>query len=87
MWINLTRMVILLSLSFIAGGIVVFMAHVLHSPQPKPIIKGGYFLIKKNEEAIDGQIRVTKDLWDICTFDQVTFKIKNVPGEPGDWEE
>ena len=87
MYINLTRMVILLSLSFIAGGIVTFLANLLHTPQPKPIIKGGYLLVRKNEEAIDGQIRFTKDLWDICTFDQVTFKVKNVPGEPGDWEE
>lgn len=87
MWISLTRMVILLSLSFVAGGIVVFLVHALHSPQPKTIIKGGYFFIKKNEEAIDGQIRFTKDLWTICTFDQVTFKVKNVPGEPGEWKE
>ena len=46
----------------------------------------GTMLIHKSEEAIDGQIQFTKDLWAISELKEVTFKVKILPGEPGEWE-
>ena len=46
----------------------------------------GTILIHKNEEAIDGQVLFTKDLWAISELKEVTFKVKILPGEPGEWE-
>lgn len=46
----------------------------------------GTILIHKSEEAIDGQVLFTKDLWNISELKEVTFKVKILPGEPGEWE-
>lgn len=78
--------VIICILLFIAGVIFDEIVNI-KKDTPKKSINGGYLLIRKNEEAIDGQIRFTKDLWTLCTYKEVTFKVKNIPGEPGDWED
>ena len=49
-------------------------------------VYAGTMLIHKNEEAIDGQVLFTKDLWAISELKEVTFKVKILPGEPGEWE-
>lgn len=46
----------------------------------------GTITIRKDDEAIDGQVLFTKDLWAISELKEVTFKIKILPGEPGEWE-
>lgn len=49
-------------------------------------IYAGTINIHKNDEAIDGQVLLTKNLWAISELKEVTFKIKILPGEPGEWE-
>lgn len=55
--------------------------------ESKKSIKAGFLLIKKDNEAIDGQVRITKNLWEISENQEAILKIKILPGEPGDWEE
>lgn len=49
-------------------------------------IYAGTIFIHKDDEAIDGQVWFTKDLWAVSELKEVTFKIKILPGEPGEWE-
>ena len=77
---------ILLCIIIFACG---FVFHILCSKlSEKDIpVKSGAIIIHKDDEAIDGQVKFTRDLWDISTHKEISLKIKVVPGEPGDWEE
>ena len=72
-------------LVFIVGIVVANIWHTADKDE-RPV-KSGTVLIRKNDEAIDGQVQFTRDLWNISTHKEITLKIKVVPGEPGDWEE
>lgn len=81
----MTKVIVIYVLVFICG--IVF--HILCSKLSEKDLpaKSGTIVIRKNEEAIDGQVQFTRDLWDISTHKEISLKIKIVPGEPGDWEE
>lgn len=70
-----------------AAGIIFGMLAKRLTDESKATIKAGFILIKKDDEVIDGQVRLTKDLWDISENQEVILKVKILPGEPGDWEE
>lgn len=80
------KYVVIYILVFAAGIIFGMLAKKL-TDESKTSIKAGFILIKKDNEAIDGQVRLTKDLWDISENQEAILKIKILPGEPGDWEE
>ena len=81
----MTKFIIAYFLIFIAGIIFSALCHKFKEPN-KPI-KAGVISIRKNEEAIDGQILLAKSLWDISSCEEVVFKVKILSGEPGDWED
>lgn len=72
-------------LTFIAG--IIFSIVFQKFKEPNKSIKAGVIAIRKNEEAIDGQILLAKSLWDISSCEEVIFKVKIISGEPGDWED
>lgn len=80
-------------IKFIIAYFLIFIAGIIFSTlcrklkEPKKPFKAGVIAIRKNEEAIDGQILLAKSLWDISSCEEVVFKIKNLSGEPGDWED
>lgn len=77
---------ILLCVIIFACGFVFHMLCSKLSEKDIPV-KSGAIIIHKDDEAIDGQVKFTRDLWDISTHKEISLKIKIVPGEPGDWEE
>ena len=78
------KLIIAYVLIFFAGIIFAILCRKMKNDEPA---KSGTIIIRKNEEAIDGQVQFTKDLWDISTYKEVLFKVKIISGEPGDWEE
>lgn len=87
--VMIVKIVICSVLMFLLGMICMFCIMELKFSKDKPIDKnviGGFLIIHKNDEAIDGQIKFTKDLWRLSLYKQATFKIIIEPGEPGDWE-
>lgn len=79
------KAIIIYILVFVCGFIFNILWDQL-SKREEPV-KSGAIVIRKDDEAIDGQIQFTRDLWDISTHKEISLKIKIVPGEPGDWEE
>lgn len=82
---TMIKCILLCILIFVCG----FVFHILCSKtsEKDPPVKSGTIVIRKDDEAIDGQVQFTRDLWDISTHKEITLKIKVIPGEPGDWEE
>lgn len=82
-----------MTIKFIISFILVFIAGIIFEKLTAmgkikdPPVKSGTIIIRKNDEAIDGQVRFTRDLWDISTHNEISLKIKIISGEPGDWEE
>lgn len=80
-------------IKFIIAYFLIFIAGIIFSTlfqklkEPNKPFKAGLIAIRKNEEAIDGQILLAKDLWDISSCEEVIFKVKIISGEPGDWED
>lgn len=79
------KCIILCVLIFVCG--FVFRMLCSKVSEKDPPVKSGTIVIRKNEEAIDGQVQFTRSLWDISAYKEISLKIKVVPGEPGDWEE
>ena len=79
----MAKLIVIAILVFIAGMIFQKMMGIAAENRPKPM-DGGALVIRKNEEAIDGQIRFTRDLWELSTAEEVIFKVKIIPGEPGE---
>lgn len=80
----MAKCILLCVLIFICGIVFHILWGRLSAKEP---VKSGTIVIRKDDEAIDGQVQFTRDLWDISTHKEITLKIKVVPGEPGDWEE
>lgn len=78
------KCILLCILIFICGIVFHILWDRLNTKEP---VKSGTIVIRKDDEAIDGQVQFTRDLWDISTHKEISLKIKIVPGEPGDWEE
>ena len=81
----MTKLIIAYILIFIAG--IIFSALCRKMREYDEPVKSGAIVIRKNEEAIDGQVQFTRDLWDISSCNEVLLKVKIISGEPGDWEE
>ena len=81
----ITKAIMIYILVFVLGFIFNILCSQL-SKREEPV-KSGTIVIRKDDEAIDGQVQFTRDLWDISTHKEISLKIKVVPGEPGDWEE
>lgn len=79
------KFIILYILAFLAGIIFEILC-IKFKEKDKPV-KSGTIVIRKSNEAIDGQVQFTRDLWDISTHKEISLKIKIISGEPGDWEE
>lgn len=79
------KFIILYILAFLAGIIFAILC-IKFKEKDKPV-KSGTVVIRKSNEAIDGQVQFTRDLWDISTHKEISLKIKIISGEPGDWEE
>lgn len=80
----MAKCILLCVLIFICGIVFHILWDRLNAKEP---VKSGTIVIRKDDEAIDGQVQFTRDLWDISTHKEISLKIKIVPGEPGDWEE
>lgn len=80
----MAKCILLCILIFICGIVFHILWGRLNAKDP---VKSGTIVIRKDDEAIDGQVQFTRDLWDISTHKEISLKIKVVPGEPGDWEE
>jgi len=78
------KLIIAYILIFFAGIVFATICRKLTEEEP---VKIGTILIRKNEEAIDGQVQFIRDLWAISTYREVLLKVKIISGEPGDWEE
>lgn len=79
------KFIILYILAFLAG--IIFEILCIKLKEKDKPVKGGTIVIRKSNEAIDGQVQFTRDLWDISTHKEISLKIKIISGEPGDWEE
>lgn len=80
------RMYVVIILSFIAGFLVRSIFKLVKDGKPKPTF-GGVLAIRKNDEAADGQILFQKGLFELSEAKEVIFKVKIVPGEPGEERE
>ena len=79
------KCIILMLLVFLAGFIFRHLLGLAQDLKPKPML-GGVLVIRKNEEAADGQILFKRGLYEISEVKEVLFKVKIVPGEPGERE-
>lgn len=79
------KCIILLVLVFIVGFLFRHLIGLGQSLKEKPVL-GGILVIRKNEEAADGQILFKRGLYELSESKEVIFKVKIVPGEPGERE-
>ena len=79
------KCIILLALVFIVGFLFRHLIGLGQSLKEKPVL-GGVLVIRKNDEAADGQILFKRGLYELSGAKEVIFKVKIVPGEPGERE-
>lgn len=77
------KIFVVIILSFLAGYLVRTIINIIMDGKPKPAL-GGVLVIRKNEEAVDGQILFQKGLYELSEAKEVLFKVKIIPGEPGE---
>lgn len=77
------KIFIIFTLGFLAGYLFRMIVGAIMDGKPKPVI-GGVLVIRKNEEAADGQILFKKGLYELSEVKEVIFKVKIIPGEPGE---
>ena len=82
----MVRIYWIMILSFAAGFLARSVIKLVRDGKPKPVF-GGVLAIRKNNEAADGQILFQKGLFELSEAKEVIFKVKIVPGEPGEERE
>ena len=82
----MVRIYWIMILSFAAGFLARSIIKLVRDGKTNPVF-GGVLAIRKNDEAADGQILFQKGLFELSEAKEVIFKVKIVPGEPGEERE
>ena len=77
------KIALIVVLSFFAGFLLRAIMDLIYDINHRPIF-GGVLAIRKNNEAADGQILFQKGLYELSEAKEVVFKVKIIPGEPGE---